>query len=339
MQHCAPNRILYQTDTFVAKIPLLPTTPAASLRLGLNLAIVAALAGLGYASGAGLSDLMQRSLEGASPGGPETRAQASGPSVRSHRPVQAFGAVLTSNIFHARRLDQGTSAAQGPAGAAPSALRLTLRGTFSIGNTAFAIVVGTDGRGEQVYQVGECLPRSTPEPTRDCTPGQGRLRRVELNAITVDYLGQAIVVPIDIQALADQGPNSPQALGGPVINPRIGAPPVPATRTGNTVEMHLPGVEVEKAFENFSDIVRQALVVPFAKDGVNQGFQIQRIQPGSIFQRIGLQNLDVVRGVNGQALNNADQALRLFTVFRNERQVVLDVDRGGESLKLSYTID
>ena len=41
---------------------------------------------------------------------------------------------------------------------------------------------------------------------------------------------------------------------------------------------------------------------------------------------------------NGQSITSADQALRLFTVFRNEREIVLDIERAGKEIQLSYTV-
>ena len=112
----------------------------------------------------------------------------------------------------------------------------------------------------------------------------------------------------------------------------------PVTRSGNIYEYTVPNSEVEQAFENFTDIIRQARVVPKIVDGKARGFEIRKIQPGSIFQKLGLRNSDLIRAVNGQSLASADQALRLFTVFRNEREIVLDIERAEQEIQLSYTV-
>ncbi len=300
-------------------------TPVQRVRLALTTAIVLAAGGLGWALAAAVSVWIELSL-GTEPG-PAPAPLRAADSARRVQPLSAFDAIFTTNVFHARR--------SGPATAGP--VRLTLTGTFRIGATAFALVIGPDGRTEDVYKVGECVPRVEPVHGPPCPSGQGRLVQVGHDRITVEFGGQRSVIVMEIPT--GTGPAAPAA---PAPGPAAAqAPNVPfgQTRIGNTVEVHIPAVEVEKTFENFSDIVRQALVVPFAKDGATVGFQIQRIQPGSVFQRIGLQNQDVIRGVNGQPITTADQALRLFTLFRNERHVLLDVDRGQESLKLSYLIE
>jgi general secretion pathway protein C len=113
----------------------------------------------------------------------------------------------------------------------------------------------------------------------------------------------------------------------------------PAERVGNTYQVTVPNAEVDKAFENFSEIVAQAAAVPIIEDGEAKGFQLRKIRPGSIFERLGLKNFDLIRGVNGQSITTADQALRVFTLFRNEREIVLDVKRRDEDLQFNYTIE
>lgn len=300
-------------------------TPVQRTRLALTAGIVLAAGGLGWALAAAVAVWIELSL-GTEPG-PAPAPVRPAASVQRVQPQSAFDAILTTNVFHARR--SGSTAA-GP-------VRLTLTGTFHIGDTAFALVIGPDGRTEDVYKTGECVPRVEPVHGPPCPSGQGRLVQVGHDRITVDFGGQRSIITMEIPAgNAPQSPAAPAAAAA--ATPGSNAP-FGQTRIGNTIEVHVPAVEVEKTFENFSEIVRQALIVPFAKDGATVGFQIQRIQPGSVFQRIGLQNQDVIRGVNGQPITTADQALRLFTLFRNERQVLLDVDRGQESLKLSYLIE
>ncbi len=303
-------------------------TPMQRIRLGLTVGIVLAAAGLGWASAAALTVWLEMSLGDT---GSTPLPQRSADSVRRVQPMSAFEPIFTANVFHARR----SGPAAGPA-AAGGPVRMTLTGTFHLGPIGFAMVIGPDGRTEDVYRVGECIPRTDAGPDAPCTSAQGRLVEVEHDRITVSFGGQRSVIIMEVQA--QPSPTAQEAPRPP------GAPPQPAgniaqNRSGNTIEMHLPAAEVEKTFENFAEIVKQALVVPFAKDGATVGFQIQRIQPGSVFQRIGLQNMDVIRGVNGQPITTADQALRLFSLFRNERRVNLDVDRGADSLKMSYIIE
>ncbi len=305
---------------------------------GLVLLLVAAF---GYSSAGTTAWLFGRYLDARRPPPAAAPVRPEAGSVRQRKPITAFDPILASNVFHARRSTAmaGSASATGAQTAATAApLRITLSGTFVAGKVAFAFIVGADGRTEQVYQPGDCVPRAGEDQGQDCGGGQGRLTRVQADRIVVSYAGQPTVFMLEQNSSEGAAPARPSG-----VQATPGAAPVagqlPANRTGNTIEMHLANAEVEKAFENFAEIVKQARVVPYSKDGVTVGFQIQNIVPGSVFQRIGLQNFDVIKGVNGESLTSADQALRLFTVFRNEKEVVLDVQRQNEAMKLSYVID
>jgi general secretion pathway protein C len=313
------------------------TSPTA-LRRALWGVVFALVALLGYVCAGMATWLLGHFLESRFPPPPPAAPRADAEAVRVRKPVAAFDSILTHNIFHARR--SAAAAAETVSRGAPAPLRLTLSGVFIAGNTGFAFIVGPDGRSEQVYQPGDCVPRAGEQEGPDCTAGQGRLTRVLADRIVVTFGGQPTVFMLE-QNPADTTGASGAAAGrapAPEAPPAAGGP-LPATRTGNIIEVHVPNAEVEKAFENFAEIVKQARVVPYSRDGVTVGFQIQNIAPGSVFQRLGLQNFDIVKAVNGESLSSADQALRLFTVFRNERDVVLDVQRQNEQLKLAYVIE
>ncbi|HEX7926180.1 MAG TPA: hypothetical protein VF678_01235, partial [bacterium] len=265
--------------------------------------------------------------------------------VRVRKPISAFDPVLSNNIFRARRSPApGSNPAATASAPAAAPLKLTLSGVFIAGETAFAFVVGPDGRSEQVYKRGDCVPRvGDDEEGKECSAGQGRLTRVQADRIVVTFGGQPTVFLLEQGS--DEQPTSPAArpvvaaTARPATGPVTPGAAFPSTRNGNTISTRVPSAEVDKAFENFAEIIKQARVVPYSKDGATIGFQIQNIAAGSVFQKLGLQNFDVIKGVNGESVTTADQALKLFTLFRNEKEVVLDIQRQEEQLKMAYAID
>lgn len=257
----------------------------------------------------------------------------------------------------------------------PEPFEVTLTGTFLSGEDSFAMVIGRDDREERVYRVGECVPQIGEESGRECTGNQARLAQIELNRIVVVKGGRKIPVEIGkgpppgksprVSARAAPEPQAPERRRNALerlridrrssVQPRPPAPQdaepdndaesnesanvFPSERVGNNLNFAVPHAEVDKAFENFSEVAAQAAAVPIIENGEPQGFQLRKIRPGSIFEKLGLKNFDLIRGVNGQSLTTADQALRLFTLFRNEREIVLDVRRRDEELKFSYNVE
>ncbi len=292
------------------------------------------------------------------------RGPSSGEGAAKPQPLSAFQAILDTNMFGAKRTAATPAAEPTPAAAVAAAtpqeaappgdklpFRLILTGTFRLGKSALAFVIGPDGRTERVYALKECLPRNEDEPVVECQPNQGRLVEIAGDHIVVAMNGATYVVELD-EAKPPEAPEPVAARGRVRVNadrrpsrPDTGPPQqgaaaaFPATREGDNILITVPNAEVEKAFENFAGIVNQARVVPHLVDGQPQGFLIRKIKAGSIFERLGLSNQDIIKSVNGESLTTADQALRLFSLFRNEREINLEIERNEEPLNLSYTIE
>src|SRR5690606_33360651 len=61
----------------------------------------------------------------------------------------------------------------------------------------------------------------------------------------------------------------------------------------------IPRDEIDKQLANLNTIATQARIVPSFKNGQANGFKVFSIRPGSIYQKIGVQNGDVIRRING----------------------------------------
>ncbi len=68
------------------------------------------------------------------------------------------------------------------------------------------------------------------------------------------------------------------------------------------------------------------------------GFKIDDIQKGSIAERAGLENGDVVEIVNGQKLSSPQKAIQIFRKVRKQSRVDLDLLRKNRLVRLKYKI-
>jgi general secretion pathway protein C len=85
-------------------------------------------------------------------------------------------------------------------------------------------------------------------------------------------------------------------------------------------------------------VLMQARIVPAVRGGRTFGFRISRISPGSFFEKVGLQNGDVITRVNLQRLTTLDRALRLFRKLSSERTIFVELRRSGKTRTLIYDI-
>ena len=113
-----------------------------------------------------------------------------------------------------------------------------------------------------------------------------------------------------------------------------------------------PGAEVQKLGTNTYSVERdqinkqmqrpeflsQALMVPHA----GGGFLVREIQPGSLYEKLGLRVGDVINTVNGQPVNTVEDVMKIYQQLsgaNNASQVTLDVRRAGKSESLQYNIN
>ncbi len=75
------------------------------------------------------------------------------------------------------------------------------------------------------------------------------------------------------------------------------------------------------------------------KNGRLDGFIIADIQKGSIFEKLGIRQNDVLKSVNGESIDSPAKAMELYQALRsNAAQINLQLERDGRVENLTYTI-
>ncbi len=105
------------------------------------------------------------------------------------------------------------------------------------------------------------------------------------------------------------------------------------------IECRFDRALLDELLSNPEVLARQARVVPSMRDGESAGFKFYGIRPGSIPKLLGFKNGDLLETVNGEALNSVDQALALYTKFRDSTTLELGLVRKGEHLSLSIEFE
>ena len=94
--------------------------------------------------------------------------------------------------------------------------------------------------------------------------------------------------------------------------------------------------DLNKATGNLGALASQARIVPSAKDN---GFKIFSISKDSLYSKIGIQNGDVLKSINGIELSSPDKALEAYSRLQNASKLSLDIVRKGQNETLEYTIE
>lgn len=116
--------------------------------------------------------------------------------------------------------------------------------------------------------------------------------------------------------------------------------PNPASEySKNGRDFYIRSSEVDAQLNNFAQLLNQARVVPYFKNGENLGYKIKAIDKGSLYEKLGLKNNDIIQKINGQEINSPEKAFELLKLLRNEREITLNLTRQNEPISLNYHIN
>lgn len=68
------------------------------------------------------------------------------------------------------------------------------------------------------------------------------------------------------------------------------------------------------------------------------GFRIEKIRKGSIYDRIGLENGDVIKKINSKPIKNSDEAKYVFQELKTRKKLYLVIERKGQEIPLHYSL-
>lgn len=244
--------------------------------------------------------LIGRSLE-AAPAftGPLTREKA---GVQGQRQMSEYSTILERGLF---------GEGKGPS-ATPSATEAsvyTLIGTVE--GESFAGAVLQDAAGAQVfYRLNEKLPDDS------------RLIKVKRDRVTLKKPDGSTT---DIQILDD----------AKIVSVGKGSGSVKKMSEGKWM---VDQREVTSSTENLNQLLTQARALPYMEQGKTVGFRISEIVPGSLYEKIGLVNGDVIQRINSQDVDDPGKFFQLYQGLKDERAIAIDLLRAGQKQTLNYEI-
>jgi general secretion pathway protein C len=140
------------------------------------------------------------------------------------------------------------------------------------------------------------------------------------------------------------GDGSGAMAAAPPIMPGPPVQPPPGNGFGNGIravsenDYEVPRTEIDRTLANLNDVAMQARIVPAFKDGQAQGFKLFSIRPDSIYSKIGVQNGDVIKRINGFELNSPEKALEVYSKLKEASRIEIELERNGSSIRKNYNI-
>ena len=104
-------------------------------------------------------------------------------------------------------------------------------------------------------------------------------------------------------------------------------------------KIRLKSDQVEKALENLGQLMEQATLRPHIEDGQAAGISITGIKPNAIFRKMRLRNGDIITGVNGDAIESVEDAVKVVEKLSSGSDIQLQIKRRGREQSLDYNIE
>jgi general secretion pathway protein C len=246
------------------------------------------------------------------------------------------------------------------ASAVPTELRVRLVGTAVFTDPEFSLASIIDeggGRGaeSELYSINSCPEAGPTGPDggpsllgAQKTPCNELLDSSEVRLIDADrvYIFNKNEERFEYIELGKQDKNAPRVAARKPDKPKSKSKRKNKfadelgehiKKTGdNQFEVEQEGVN--KALGDLSKLATQARIVPAFEGGEAVGFKLFSIRPGSLYSKVGIQNGDVIRRINGYELNSPDKALEVYQKLKDAKEISVDLKRRGKPMSMSYNI-
>ena len=95
---------------------------------------------------------------------------------------------------------------------------------------------------------------------------------------------------------------------------------------------------INQQLANPNALLNDARVIPIEQDS-KPWFIFDFVREGSIYEKLGLKNKDVIVKINGFTVDSLSKALKLFEALQLEEKITLRIKREGQLTDFQYFID
>ena len=235
----------------------------------------------------------------------EVKVPAAASAVRE--PADAYRVIPERNLFGTTTktvADKQSGAVQ-----QDIALLIDLRGTVAgAAKYGFAIIEEKGTRKQRLVKAGDVIAGA-------------KVVRINRNAVDLLVEDQERTLKIA------------ETKEAPILPPPAARAAAPSVSSGAII---VSRSEIGAGLQDMGSMLRQAQVRPYFNAGVPDGFMISSIQAGSLYQKMGMVDGDIIQGVDNRKIQTADDMMSLFNTFKSASTMALSIRRGGRQETLNY---
>lgn len=240
--------------------------------------------------------------------------------IRDQKDITRFDQIFVCNLFNEKGLipdaDVGTD--NGPP--VRTSLPLTLLGVIVTSDPTKSVASIEDKGSNAVLALRENEPLGN----------HGQVQKIEIERVI--FLNNSSQRREFVELPRDQ-----------ILTTRRAAPVKASSSSGivqNGNRYNIDRAVVDNAIspENMPKTLQDARCVPHPVAGRNGGYQCFQIVPGSIYDKLGMKDNDVITSINGQALDDPSKIFGFLNSLKGAKSISLTLTRGGREMNLDYDI-
>jgi general secretion pathway protein C len=182
-----------------------------------------------------------------------------------------------------------------------------LKGTVACNSSfGFIFIEERDTHKQKLYRLGDNI-------------GSAKLTKITRNTATLNSGGREITLKVKATLEGPLLPNSPDR----------------ATSRSMTLSKKM----VNENLTDLKSLMKNAVVRPFLSKGVQEGLIISNIAPDSLYEKMGLQNGDIIIDVNNKPMQSADNLLQTVNLIQSGSSIVVNVKRNGKIETINYSFN
>jgi general secretion pathway protein C len=240
------------------------------------------------------------------------RVGRQGPAARSYQ------VIVDRNLFGATGQQAPETGMEQISGLEPTTLQLSLLGTIAGDEqSARAIIEDQQKKEQNLYRVGDTVQTAV-------------VSRILRGKVVLRVDGRDEILTMEEKKTS---PGRESGQGN-----RTARSTAVTRRTSNRNTVILDRREITESLDNISDILSQVRVEPYMQDGNAAGLQVSDISPGSVFDRMGLADGDIVQAVNNRQIRSPDDVVAFYQGLKSASRLNLLVMRDGRRTVLNYNI-
>ncbi len=268
-------------------------------------------------------DLRRTLRTDSSPPAPMPSAEAKGKVVDlpSLQPKTHYALIGRRNLFAFQELPEGSRpAVEQKKPITP--LNARLKGTI-ISPQGLSLAMIEDGtqRKEDLYLVGDTIQ-------------DAKIVKILSNQVVLQRGDREETLTLFSEGTG-KGGSKPSAGSPPGSTPQ----PPAAGATKAAPPSIPPSAQQKGGAQQVQTLMAQLRMRPHFQDGKPAGFVVGQVQKGGVFETAGLKEGDVIVAINDQEVKTPNQLLKAYRDVSEEKELWLDVLRGGEEETIEVNLE